>query len=142
MNDITTFIHQIFKGKRLPEEDRLYSEIIPECTGIYRGEPPWSEVKRSGLYKKGSRQMNMLNMAKILCDEMSALTFSEQTSITVSDEKLQEFLDGVLSDNGFYKNIPTWLSYSYALGGGVLKIYTADKKIAVEFLYAHGFYTL
>ncbi len=142
MNDITEFIHQIFNDKKLPEEDKLYSEIIPECIDIYRGEPSWKEVKRSGLYKKGSRRMNCLNMAKILCDEMSALTFSEQTSITVSDESLQGFLDSVLSENGFYKNIPPWLSCSYALGGGVLKIYTVNGKIAIDFLPADCFYPL
>lgn len=138
--DILSDVRAAFGDKKLPDGDTYYSTVIPICRDIYGGAPPWKRVKKSGLYSRGEREMNGLNMAKILCDEMSALTFTEQTAITVSDERLQEFIDGVLTDNGFYKNLPAWLSRAYALGGGVLKIFYADEKISVDYLSADCFY--
>lgn len=138
--DILSDVRSAFDEKQLPDGDTYYSTVIPECRDIYGGAPPWKRVKKSGLYSSGEREMNGLNMAKILCDEMSTLTFTEQTAINVSDERLQEFIDGVLSDNGFYKNLPAWLSRAYALGGGVLKVFLADNKISVDYLSADCFY--
>lgn len=135
-------VQTAFPDWKIPAENDYYTSVLPLCTAVYSGDPPWHNVKKSGLYKGGTRQLNMLGIAKILCDEMSALTFGEQAEITVSDSRLQNFIDTVLENNGFYKNIPQWLSYAYAMGGGVLKVFFANGRINVDYVSADCFYPI
>lgn len=132
-------IRRAFPEITLPDVGAFYSDVICPCRNIYAGTPAWDTVKRSGLYGRGTRVMSLLNTAKVLCDEFSALTFSEKTEIIISDETIQKFVDNILNDNGFYENMPQFLSYAYALGGGVIKCYAADGKPVLDYLHADRF---
>lgn len=140
-------IKKAFPDKIIPQEQRFYNNVIIPCRDIYTNEPPWKQVKLSGLYGKGTRDMCMLNAAKSLCDEFSALSFSERLNITVSvdnneglTDKLQQYTDKVLEDNGFYFHMSEWLAYAYAMGGGLLKIYVKDGEPVINYLTADNFY--
>ena len=118
---------------------RFYSDVIAVCKDIYSGSPPWKSVKRAGLSSKGQRDMETLNTAKVLCDEFSNMTFSEKTEIIISDERIQEYINGVLDSNRFYSKMPTFLSLMYALGGGVVKCYAVDGAPVIDYLPADCF---
>lgn len=128
-----------FPDIKLPDVDIFYSDVIYNCRDIYTDLPPWREVKRSGLYGKGLREVSQLNTAKALCDEFSALTFTEKTEIKISDDTTQKFVDVVLKDNGFYENMPQFLSYAYALGGGVIKCFADNGSVMLDYLHADQF---
>ncbi|MBP5780336.1 MAG: phage portal protein [Clostridia bacterium] len=128
-----------FPDIKLPDLDVFYADVIYNCRDIFSGSPAWRQVKRSGLYGRGLREMAVLNSAKVLCDEFSALTFTEKTEIKISDDTIQKFVDGVLKDNGFYENMPQFLSYAYALGGGVIKCFADNGSVMLDYLHADQF---
>lgn len=123
----------------LPDCEGYYSGIIAQCNEIYRGEPPWAYVKKSGLYGKGERRIAMLHCAKVLCDNMAALTFSTQADIICKDPLHQEYVDRVLQENNFWENMPSFFSRVYALGGGVLKTYLNGGKVCIDYIDADCF---
>ena len=106
---------------------------------IFRGFPPWRRTKASGLYSKGTRNRKLLNTAKVLCDEFSAMTFSEQVEITLDNEQYQEYITKTLDSTGFWRRFPEILSYAYALGGCALKIYADNSKPCIDFVQAENF---
>lgn len=116
-----------------------YGGVMAECADIYRGEPPWSYVKRSGLYGKGERRLSMLGCAKVLCDSLAALTFSSQADIICGDRAQQEYAMRVLQENGFWEQMPAFLSRAYALGGGVIKVAVGGGKVFLDFISADSF---
>ena len=128
-----------FPDIKLPDVDVFYADVIYNCRDIFSGSPGWREIKRSGLYGKGLRKMSVLNSAKVLCDEFSALTFSEKTEINISNENIRNYVDSVLNDNGFYENMPQFLSYAYALGGGVIKCFADNGSVTLDYLHADQF---
>ena len=93
-------IRTAFPDITIPDIKTFYETAVYPCRNIFTGFPAWREIKRSGLYSKGNREMSLLNAAKVLCDEFSTLTFSEKTEIIISDETIQEFVNGVLDSNG------------------------------------------
>lgn len=141
-SDIIAQAGQAFPGTALPDAGDHYDNIIALCNEIYRGEPPWAYVKRSGLYGKGSRRMSMLGCAKVLCDNFAALTFSSQADIYCADRAQQEFADRVLQENSFWENMPSFFSRAYALGGGALKIFLNGGKVCVDYVPADCFIPL
>ncbi len=42
-------------------------------------------------------------MAKVLCDNLAAWTFSEQCEITLDRPEYQEYINSALNANGFWK---------------------------------------
>ncbi|MCM1524727.1 MAG: phage portal protein [Ruminococcus sp.] len=133
---------QAFPDAVLPDAGDYYGNIIALCDDIYRGEPPWAYVKRSGLYGKGDRRMSMLGCAKVLCDSMASLTFSTQADIRCGDGRQQEFADRVLQENSFWENMPSFFSRAYALGGGALKIFLNGGRVCVDYIPADCFIPL
>lgn len=123
-----------FPGTNIPDGEEYYRSVIAACADIYRGEPPWAYVKRSGLYGKGERRISMMNCAKVLCDSLAALTFSGQADIYCADHGQQEFADRVLQENGFWENMPDFFSRAYALGGGALKVFADGGKVCVDYV--------
>lgn len=132
-------VRTAFRDLKLPDIAAFYSDVIYPCRDIFTGSPEWHEIKRSGLYGRGMRDISLLNAAKVLCDEFSALTFSEKTEIIISDKSIQDYVNSVFSENGFYENMPQFLSYAYALGGGVIKCFAADGKPVLDYLHADQF---
>ena len=70
----------------------------------------------------------MTNMAKVICDKLATMTFSEQCDISVDDEKYNDTVSEVLENNCFWERFPEFLSRSYALGGGAVS-YTHLNKL-------------
>lgn len=128
-----------FPDIAFPESDKFYSDVIYVCRDIYCGSPGWRTVKKSGLYSGGLRDMSLINAAKVLCDELTALTFSERTSVIISDNAINDYVNRVLDDNGFYENMPQFLSCAYAMGGGAIKCYIANGKTVLDYLRADCF---
>ncbi len=117
-----------------------YSEYIDAWRRIYENSPPWQAVKRGGLYQnKGKRKLLRLNMAKTLCDNMSAMTFAEQCDISVGDADTQQIVTDILEANGFWNNLPDLLSSVFALGGGALKCYLESGMVRIDYIPADRF---
>lgn len=106
---------------------------------IFQNNPPWRHTRASGLYAKGFRNRKLLNAAKVICDEFSAMTFSEQVEITLDNEAYQEYINGVLNKTGFWRKFPEILSYAYAMGGCALKIYADNSKPMIDYAQAEHF---
>lgn len=132
-NEIAAAFGQEFSGSR------YYSACIDEWRRIYRDDPEWRQTAKGGLFSCGKRQLLRLNMAKVLCDNLAALTFSEQCEITLDRPEYQRYIDSVLNANGFWKQLPELLSKAYAMGGAVLKCYLSDGNPRIDYITADRF---
>lgn len=83
--------------------------------------------------------MNLLNVAKVLCDAFSDLTFSEQCEIIIDNETYRTYVNDVLENNGFWNNIPELISSAYALGGGCIKVYADNSEPKLNYIHADRF---
>ena len=106
---------------------------------IFQNVPPWRRTRASGLYAKGFRSRKLLNTAKVICDEFSAMTFSEQVEITLDNEQYQMYINDTLNKTGFWRIFPEILSYAYAMGGCALKVYADNSKPAIDYVQAVNF---
>lgn len=106
---------------------------------IFQNYPNWKRTKASGLYAKGNRNRKLLNTAKVICDEFSAMTFSEQIEITIDNETYQDYITETLNKTGFWRKFPEILSYAYAMGGCALKVYADNSRPAVDYVQAVNF---
>lgn len=116
-----------------------YSDCIAKWRNVYEDHPTWKTAKKGGLFSRGDRQILRLNMAKVLCDELSALTFSEQCEITLDNKEYQTYVDRALNSNGFWKQLPELLCSAYAFGGCVLKCYLEDNQPRIDYIIADRF---
>lgn len=132
-NEIAAAFGQEFSGSE------YYSDCIDKWRRIYRDDPEWRQTAKGGLFSRGKRQLLRLNMAKVLCDNLAALTFSEQCEITLDSPEYQEYINDALNANGFWKQLPELLSKSYAMGGAVLKCYLSDGKPRIDYITADRF---
>lgn len=132
-NEIAAAFGQEFSGSE------YYSACIDKWRRIYRDDPEWRQTAKGGLFSRGKRQLLRLNMAKVLCDNLAALTFSEQCEITLDRPEYQEYINSALNANGFWKQLPELLSKSYAMGGGVLKCYLSGGKPRIDYITADRF---
>ncbi len=132
-------IKTAFPGAFPPDIDSYYSEKINGWKNVFEGHPPWEKVKVNGLKKREDRKMNKLNVAKVLCDCFSDLTFSEQVDITIDNEAYQEYIDKQLNNNGFWKKAPELLSIAYALGGCCVKVFAENGKPKIDYIHADKF---
>lgn len=106
---------------------------------IFQNNPPWQRTRASGLYSKGFRDRKLLNAAKVICDEFSAMTFSEQVEITLDNELYQSYIDKTLNFTGFWRRFPEILSYAYAMGGCALKIYADNSRPMIDYVQSEHF---
>ena len=134
-------IKQAFPGEHFPEDGSYYAKM-DMWQRIYEGEPEWKVVKQAGLGKGGKRRMNMLNTAKILCDEFAHKCFAEQVDISCGSEEYDKFILDFLDREGFWKNIPQLLSKAFAQGGCVMREYIDNGKVRLSFVEGRHFYPL
>lgn len=85
-------------------------------------------------YKK--RDMETLNIEKVIANEMASLIYNENCKINISDERIQAFVDEVFRDNKFDKNFQENLEYMFAMGGMAIKPYVDNDKIRLSFIKA------
>lgn len=116
-----------------------YSDCIMRWRAIYENRPAWRSTKKGGLFSRGDRQLSRLNMAKVLCDELAALTFSEQCEIVLDNEIYQRYIDDALNSNGFRERFPEFLCSAYAMGGAVLKCRLEDSRPCIDYIIADRF---
>lgn len=137
--DIYSEIQSAFPNIAIPNIGGYYTREIEAAKRVYQGSPPWKRVRSAGLKKK-TRDRALLNAAKVVCDKMAALTYSEQCEITASDEKYREIISDVLEENAFQSKFPEWLSRAYAMGGGVMKLRIDRGEIKIDYLNADVFF--
>ena len=120
----------------LPVDDTFYQQI-EVWKKLYQGYyPEWHDMKYTTLDGQKTRRMNSLNMPKVMAQELATLIFNERCDLSLSDEKLDEFVTEVLNYNKFYRRFQHHLEYMFALGGGVLKPYFDDGKIKISYVTA------
>lgn len=119
----------IWDGRQLPDYSDFYSKM-ETWKKIYQCDPPWNKVG----CKLGKREISRLNAANNLCKELAALTFSEQVTITLSDDLYHSFVHNTLQQNNFWASFPNWLELAYAIGGGALSAYLSDGKIIIDYV--------
>lgn len=123
----------------LPYSDGFFT-LMEEWKAIYSGDPPWKVLKRAGLQRGRKRNMNLLNTAKLLCDEFSSKVFAEQVEITTGNDTYDDWLKDFLDREGFWKNIPPFLSKAFAVGGGCIKEYIGDGRVQLNYISGDCFY--
>lgn len=141
-------LNLVTQHRKVSIEDKAY-ERINLNKQIYQGYiPKWHDltyITSNGVQKK--RRMLSLGIGKIVAKEMANIIFNEKCSIDVSprngkDKDVKEFINQVLSDNGFYRNFERYLEYCYALGGMAVKVYQHDGKIKLAYSTADAMYPL
>ncbi len=132
-------IKEVFPQLAIADISDYYASEIAPAKAVYQGDPPWKRVTNSGIRKK-TRNRALLNTAKVVCDKMAALTFSEQCDITVSDPEYDKLVHDALEKNSFNDKFPEWLSRAFALGGGILKVMLQDGEIQIEYINADVFF--
>jgi len=137
---ITTDVKKAFPEVCVPNIDTYYSEHIAKWKEVYENRPPWSKTQKTGMYNcNEERELNRLNIAKVLSDLFASLAFSEQVDITCDADSYKSYLATALNVNGFWKNIPNFISVSCALGGGILKVYASDNIPCIEYIHPDRF---
>ncbi len=114
-------------------------ERIGLWNAVYSGHPPWEYVKKSGLYGKGERRISALGCGRVLCDSLSALTFSNQADIITDNTAAQGFVMRTLDENAFWENMPSFLSRAFGLGGGVVRTFISGGQVCLDFVGADSF---
>lgn len=114
------------------------TEKIPAWKNVYDGEAPWRYARKGGL-EGGYRRVRGISAAKALCSELSALCFSQQMDLRFSSTDTKELVEKVLQENAFWSCFPLFLEKMFALGGGVVKVYTEGEKIRLNYVSAEGF---
>ena len=125
----------------LPADNGFYSEI-DRWTAVYEGHPAWQTVKKAGLQanKGGTRQLNSLNVGKVLCDELAHRVFAEQCEITAGREDYDEYLREFLDREGFWRQMPRLLARAFAEGGMVIREYIDGGKVRLDYVEGRSFY--
>lgn len=116
---------------------------IRENRGVYKNAyPDVSYINSDG--RSVTRPFHSLNVSKVVSRKLSKLVFNDGCDITVDDEKANEFLQEVFSDNKFRKNFGEELEAGYAIGGLALRPYvdTNTGKIKISYCRADTFYPL
>lgn len=139
VSDIVSDAAAAFPEAVPAEYEGFYRDVVARCAEIYRGDPPWGYVRKSGLYGRGFRRIAQLGCAKVLCDSMAALTFSSQADIFCGDSVQQKFVEEVLRKNNFWENMPGFFSRAYALGGGALRVYIEGGEVKLDYADAECF---
>lgn len=128
-----------FPELQIPEIGDYFSEKIELWKNVYENNPDWGTTKKTGLYAKGDRELEKLNVAKVLCDEFAAFTFSEQAEISIGDSKTERIVFESLEKSGFWKNIVKVLPHAYAMGGCAFKVFVNKDNIDVDYIRADRF---
>lgn len=134
-------MREAFPDVTLPADNGFYTKV-DRWKRIFEGQPDWSKVKKVGLQDGGTRRLNMLGMAKILCDEFSHECFAEQVEVSCSDEQYQGFITEFFNREGFWNNLPILLSKGFSLGGCCMREYIENGRVRLNFVDGECFYPL
>lgn len=135
----TADLQAAFPDIHITDQSEMYT-LIDEHKSIYKHEPPWNKVKKTSLSKGGTRKISLLNAGNSLCDELVAISFSEQFELSIENEATQKYVNKILEDNSFWDKFPELLNKAYALGGGIVKLYLDNGKPTIDYVDAENFY--
>lgn len=139
-----TIFPRLFSEKSTPTisidslTEKHLSEHIPAWKNIYDCETPWHYARKGGL-DGGYRRVKGISAAKALCSELAALCFSQQMDLRFSSPDTKDLVEKVLQENAFWSCFPLFLEKTFALGGGVVKVYVEGEKIRLNYVGAEGF---
>ena len=128
---VDLFKKDVFELEGVPAFREYYELFIFVWQAIYKGYyKAWHEVGVKTIQNpKGdkTRTMATMNAGPMACSQMARYVWNEKCSITASmkgrkaDDKtpdpLNEFLQDVLTDNGFWKSFGDQVEKAFALGG-------------------------
>ena len=115
-----------------------FLEQVAEWRDIYEGGGDWRYARKGGL-EGGYRRVHSISAAQSLCSELTALCFSQQMDIGFEDRNTLQFVEKVLQDNGFWSCFPLFLEKLFALGCGVMKVYSDGDKICLDYVDGDAF---
>jgi A118 family predicted phage portal protein len=119
--------------------EEMYQQI-DVWKALYKGYyEPFHKLRYKTIDGWKTRKMDTLQMAKIVSSEMAGLVFNEKCEISISDQSLSDFIDGVFKDNKFYKEFQDYIEYMFAYGGMVIKPFVQDGKVMLSFVTADCF---
>ena len=151
-NRIKGAFHNVTQAAGLEQPKKSVFDIagVPAFNEFYNfGIFPWKWIYR-GYYKtwhlvpaptikdpRGTRQMERMDAAKAVCQEMASIMWSEKCGISVSQkgydpksktlDPLQVWIDSVLTDNNFMVKMQESVEQALALGGAALKVWAEQK---------------
>ena len=125
------FKKDVFELEGVPAFREYYTLFIFVWQAIYKGfYKAWHEINVKTVHdpKGKKRRLATMNAGSMVSEQMARYTWTEQCKITVSrkdideeEDPLNEYLQQVLKDNGFWKGFGDLLEKSFALGGCALK---------------------
>lgn len=118
----------IFEVGGVPAFNQFYYFGIFIWKYLYKGfYAPWHRVLSPTIADPNRRrEMSRMDTAKAVCAELAGLIWSEQCEVHVSQETmgqqiLDEYIQKVLAENGFWTKMQEHIEQSLALGGGAIK---------------------
>src|SRR5690606_5324285 len=61
-----------------------------------------------------TRRIMTMNMPKAASQEMASLVFNEKCEISIDDDKVAQFIEGVFDNNKFDKKFQDFIEYMFA----------------------------
>ena len=113
-------------------------EQVSRWRAIYEGDSEWRYARKGGL-EGGYRRVRSISAAQSLCGELSALCFSQQMDVGFEDRNTLHFVEKTLQDNGFWTCFPLFLEKLFALGCGVIKVYSDGGRICLDYVDGDAF---
>lgn len=131
----------LFGGRHSNQETALlsfYAGRIAKWNDIYRGGGDWRYTRKGGM-NGGMRRVASLNSAKAVCAELARLCFTEGTELFCADKETEAYLKRTLDENGFSERFSDFLEKTFALGGGVIKVFRGEDGVKLDFVTADRF---
>lgn len=88
------------------------------------------------------RERKTLGMAKQISQDWAALTLNEKVEIVIDDEKIQEQVQRVLTDNNFRVRGNQLAELTFALGTGAFVEYRDSDSVKIDYIRAGMIYPL
>lgn len=92
--------------------------------------------------KKIRRERKTLGMAKKISEDWANLGLNEKVTIVVDDQRANELVDRVLSENNFWVRGNQLLEIAYALGTGAIVEYKDNEQVKMDYIRAGLIYPL
>lgn len=125
----------IFELGGVPAFNQFYYFGIFIWKYLYKGfYSPWHRVLAPTIENpKARRDLERMDTAKAICAELAGLIWSEQCEVHVSpigsqEQHLDEFVQDVLSKNGFWTKMQEHIEQVMALGGGAIKAWYEERR--------------
>ena len=122
----------------LPVSQEYYENNIEVWKQIYKGYfKDWHDVTVNIGGTKSTRRMASMQVAKLICAEMSSLVFTEKVDIKIKDDdQSTEYVQEILKNNDFTTKQSELYEYGFAMGGGVNNILRQNDETVIEYIVA------